>query len=101
MNKRYEDCLFHSKGRGIFSKINVDGLFAVSGLEKCLNFGKDVATEKELISSRGNVELMDENKIYAYHRFNLEVSGESHKVAYIHYMKIKKLIGENVKKLKI
>ena len=51
MNKRYEDCLFHSKGCGIFSKINVDGLFAVSGLEKCLNFGKDVATEKELISS--------------------------------------------------
>ena len=40
-------------------------------LENCLIFGKDVVTEKELISSQGNVELVDENTICAYHRFNL------------------------------
>ena len=35
----------------VFSpKTNVDGLFVVSDLEKWLNFGKDGATEKELIS---------------------------------------------------
>ena len=51
MNKKYEDCLFHSKECGIFSKTNVDCLFVVSDLEKCLNFGNDVVTEKELISS--------------------------------------------------
>ena len=32
MNKKYEDCLFHSKECGIFSKTNVDGLFVVSDL---------------------------------------------------------------------
>ena len=53
-----------------FSKPNVDGLFVVSNLEKCLNFGKDVVTGKGVISSRGNVELVDENKICAYHWFN-------------------------------
>ena len=45
MNKKYEDCLLHSKECGIFSKINVDGLFVVSDLEKCLSFGKGVLTE--------------------------------------------------------
>ena len=29
MNKKYEDCLFHSKECGIFSKTNVDDLFVV------------------------------------------------------------------------
>ena len=53
-----------------FSKPNVDGLSVVSNLEKCLNFGKDVVTGKGVISSRGNVELVDENKICAYHSFN-------------------------------
>ena len=51
MNKKYEDCLFHSKEYGIFSKTNDDGLFVVSDLEKRLNFGKNVVTKKELISS--------------------------------------------------
>ena len=71
MNKKYEDCLFHSKECGTFSNTNVDGLFVVSDLEKCLNFGQDVVTEKELITSRGNVEFVDENKACPYHRFNL------------------------------
>ena len=85
-----------------FSKPNVDGLFVVSNLEKCLNFGKDVVTGKGVISSRGNVELVDENKI-CVHIIGLirEVSGGPHNVAYIHDMKIKKLTGENVEKLKI
>ena len=71
MNKEYEDCLFQTKECDIFSKTNVDGLFVVSDLEKSLNFGKDVVREKELSSSRGNVELADQNKVCAYHRFNL------------------------------
>ena len=36
-----------------FLQTNVDGLFVESDLEKCLNFGKDVVTEKELIDNIG------------------------------------------------
>ena len=46
MNQKYENCVFNSKECGIFSKTNVNGLFVLSDLEKCLNFGKDVVTEK-------------------------------------------------------
>ena len=46
MNNKYEDCLFHSKECGIFSKTNVDGLFVVSDLEKSLNIWKGCCNRK-------------------------------------------------------
>ena len=52
-------------------------------------------------SSRGNVELVGESKTYAYHRFNMGGFWRAPQSCLHPLHKIKKLIGENVKKLKI
>ena len=68
MNRKYKDFLFlllllsfSSEACAIYSKNNVDDLFVVSDLEQWLNFGKGTVTETELISSRSNALLLDEN----------------------------------------
>lgn len=46
----------------LFEKHAPNGLFVVSDLGQCCNFGKK-KPGKELTSSRRNVELLNENKI--------------------------------------
>ena len=52
----------------LFEKHAPNGLFVVSDLEQCCNFGKNNIAEKELTSSRSNVELLNENKICISYR---------------------------------
>ena len=56
---------------------------------------------RKVISSRGKVELVDENKICANHQFNLGTFRRTPQSCLHSLYENKKLIEENVKKLKI
>ena len=78
-NNYYKDCFVFSEACGASKPYRADGLFKASEIDNKIKVRSNLINEKSMIESRANKAMESNEKICAYHRYQLGVLWKSPK----------------------